>query len=506
MRLTPKRALLIAALALAAFVGLRAWQWTRPEPALTVSRDSTFLTEPLRPDGMVDYIAAWNREHGTGVTASNNAAPLILAALGEELKCFDDEVRAATPTVSRPFADSCSWEESHLPDEGDASSEESRPIDEIESMLERGVGSNGDVARIRSWLVEQQEALELGAEAAERTRWFEPCRDSLRFPATHSAFDVAWALVSRAQLESREGDWEDGLADLGAALRLVRLEASTASLAEQMFGEALEPRAWRTARSIARTRRGGVTAAEFAKLYDVGDPVPLEVRLREAMRWGRVAMLDDLDRLMREEPDASDLAIERAFDPGDFPPEMTDRATDDLSKRRRKRSELHRRVGLERLHRHHNAWWNRFEGALFGKGTWFERLRALSALDRAARRSMIPLVLPLFVLSPDQVAESIAATTAIVEINILRGAVSAILRTTADVDRTLAELAALAFVTETGRDPASTDDLTPLVFEKPFRDRVTGSALKFRRDEKGEIVAEGPAVELLRKLEEEKAR
>ena len=70
------------------------------------------------------------------------------------------------------------------------------------------------------------------------------------------------------------------------------------------------------------------------------------------------------------------------------------------------------------------------------------------------------------------------------------------------VDLQIATVAALAFAHDAGRDPASTDELTPSIFATPFRDRVTGSPLAFRRDEHGKLVPDGPLVELGRELQQ----
>src|SRR5262245_38359275 len=53
-------------------------------PAITISRETTHLTEPLRPDGYVDYLAAINDELSAGVTPENNAAVDLLYAFGPD--------------------------------------------------------------------------------------------------------------------------------------------------------------------------------------------------------------------------------------------------------------------------------------------------------------------------------------------------------------------------------------------------------------------------------------
>jgi hypothetical protein len=54
------------------------WQW----PKVVISKETTYFTEPLRPDGGVDYVAAFNRCYSKGVTPENNAAVALWQAVG----------------------------------------------------------------------------------------------------------------------------------------------------------------------------------------------------------------------------------------------------------------------------------------------------------------------------------------------------------------------------------------------------------------------------------------
>ena len=97
----------------------------------------------------------------------------------------------------------------------------------------------------------------------------------------------------------------------------------------------------------------------------------------------------------------------------------------------------------------------------------------------------------------DAVGESWAAGRVLHTVTELRILVAGI----ATADITLAELAAGVFARETGHDPATSDDLTPRIFETPFRDRLAHSAVTFARDASGRLVASGPVVDLEHQLE-----
>jgi hypothetical protein len=54
------------------------WHW----PKVVISKETTCFTEPLRPDGGVDYVAAFNRRYSKGITPENNAAVALWQAVG----------------------------------------------------------------------------------------------------------------------------------------------------------------------------------------------------------------------------------------------------------------------------------------------------------------------------------------------------------------------------------------------------------------------------------------
>ena len=63
----------VVVLLLAAFF----YQLFGPSPAIVVSKETTYITEPLRKDGYPDYIRYINDKLSEGVTPDNNAVVLI---------------------------------------------------------------------------------------------------------------------------------------------------------------------------------------------------------------------------------------------------------------------------------------------------------------------------------------------------------------------------------------------------------------------------------------------
>ena len=59
---------------------------------VTISKETTYITEPLRPDGYPDYLAALNQLASKGVTPEDNAVVILVQAFGPKLvDCVDDK-------------------------------------------------------------------------------------------------------------------------------------------------------------------------------------------------------------------------------------------------------------------------------------------------------------------------------------------------------------------------------------------------------------------------------
>jgi len=63
----------------------------KPRVLVTISTETTYITEPLRKDGYPDYVAALDQRCRQGVTAENNAAVLFWKAVGpRELRIYEN--------------------------------------------------------------------------------------------------------------------------------------------------------------------------------------------------------------------------------------------------------------------------------------------------------------------------------------------------------------------------------------------------------------------------------
>jgi hypothetical protein len=155
----------------------RAISSLRPVPYV-ISKETTWITEPLRSDGTVDYVAALNARLSEGVTPENNAAVLLVEVMGAEeiqpeireefykqlgvplpentqgmLKPFDDFVDRYLETVESPDKEKLREE---LSDQFDEAWE--RPWTQTEFPI------------LAQWLNENKQAIELILAATQRPR------------------------------------------------------------------------------------------------------------------------------------------------------------------------------------------------------------------------------------------------------------------------------------------------------------------------------------------------
>ena len=79
---TWKQKILFLLLALVAPFWLRIAYYAMTQERLHPSQETTYLTEPLREDGTVDYAAALNELNKQGVTPENNAAVVLAEFYG----------------------------------------------------------------------------------------------------------------------------------------------------------------------------------------------------------------------------------------------------------------------------------------------------------------------------------------------------------------------------------------------------------------------------------------
>ncbi|MEX0715464.1 MAG: hypothetical protein WD066_02710 [Planctomycetaceae bacterium] len=253
-----------------------------------VSKETTYITEPLRPDGSPDYVAYLDATMSRGITPENNAAVLYLKAIGPGE--IPEEKRAAffaklgidpLPAEGKyidgrfgaPFPD--------LPDLTPGSDWQ-----RFEKAFDRAGESpwkSADLPAIARLLEHNAEALRLIVEGTKRPEYYLPLFDAPPdavsplagegfFP--HLIGDLRSAvrlLVRQAMLHIGEGRTAEAMDDLLACHLLARHVARRSFLVDRLIGTAFE----QIARSgdVALAQQGGLSADELrgfgARLADL---------------------------------------------------------------------------------------------------------------------------------------------------------------------------------------------------------------------------------------------
>lgn len=211
----------------------------------TISKETTWVTGdvPLTEDGRVNYVEWLRRHYSKGVTRDNNAAVLIVEALGPEM--FDEDVRAES--LKRLGFDESpkapgwvGWDDYAV--EHSAASQTPSDIRAVaREPLERamaGPWAAEDFARIAGWLERNDDALDTLVDASSRSHLYFPIVSpddpetvvSVPIPSFSLLREASEALVARAMLRTCVGDLEAAWADLAAVSRLARLLTRDRSL------------------------------------------------------------------------------------------------------------------------------------------------------------------------------------------------------------------------------------------------------------------------------------
>lgn len=226
-----------------------------PKLKVTVAKETTYITEPLRPDGYPDYFAALNQRMSAGVTPENNAAVLLVRAMGppDQLKSSGtprDSKRAAAFKSHRaeyyqllgidPLPDEGDyfvtsgdllkrWEDERFDKEGTFTSQEER--DRIGSEFGEAMSrpwKGDEFPKVLHWILINQKPLELIRQSMRRNKCFFPLigHDALLGAAHRPELDplenIASFLRANAMRELVQGHLEEAWRDVMYCHRLAR--------------------------------------------------------------------------------------------------------------------------------------------------------------------------------------------------------------------------------------------------------------------------------------------
>lgn len=357
----------------------------KPRVKVTISRETTYLTGPLRPDGYVDYVAAINARARQGVTPQNNAAVLFWQAFGPEE--IDEDVRARFFELLgiAPLAEE--GEYLIAPDKylasrgaeatpaapGETPAEQAKLIEQQRDAAMQRPWSKAEFPILAEWLEKNARPLALIAEGTRRPRCYSPMLApgdpmvlSLLLPSAQRSREAARALRTRAMLRLRAGEVEAAWQDLLACHRLARLIGQGPFLIDMLVAIAIDAVACAGDAALAHHAR---LTAEQAKRFDNDwQGLPPMPKFADVMNQGeRLYYLDALCTVAR-----GGLAGLNDLTGANGDSDQTQRLVATLA------SEL--LIDWDVPLREGNLWYDRFVQAA-GKPTRAERIAAMGQLD-----------------------------------------------------------------------------------------------------------------------------
>jgi hypothetical protein len=225
---------------------------------LKVAPQTTGAAVPLRPDGYPDYLAALNERMSQGVTPENNAAVLLVRAMGTqelppELRGEFLKRMGLPPSLEPPsFA---AWEKyaKRIPESSIATTVGSQadPFEQLLELIDRGIERpwrTDELPQLAKWLDDSAAGLEMIVAASKRPRYYTPLLSlddppmmvSALLPHLNDARQAAMALIARAMLRLGEKQYQAAWDDLMACRRLGLLIRQGPTLVESLVGNAIE--------------------------------------------------------------------------------------------------------------------------------------------------------------------------------------------------------------------------------------------------------------------------
>jgi hypothetical protein len=299
--------LLVPLLLIALRFGPSQWNASR----LNVSPQTTGGAVPLRPDGYPDYLAALNDRTSQGVTPENNAAVLLVRAIGvqevpKELRAeFLKRMGLPAKLDSPSFV---AWEKycKAIPTSAitTTASEQADPFDQLLQMIDRGTESpwrKDEYPHLAKWLDANSAGVELIVEASQRPRYYTPLVSadhppmmvSAILPLLNDARQAAMALIARAMLRLGEKQYQAAWDDLMACRRLGLLIRQGPTLVEALVGIAIEELA--IAGQVDFLAAAELTPDQWALLQSEVDKLPARApiadKLDYAERYGALDLI-----------------------------------------------------------------------------------------------------------------------------------------------------------------------------------------------------------------------
>ena len=312
--------LAVAAVFWHAAVGARDGRTAPPKTKIPVSKETTFITEPIAEDGYPDYVAALNAIASRGVTPENNAAVPLYQAFGPQDIAKERREHVARllgihppPDEGGYFIDQSLFLQQNRKETPQPNADVDRDAaqaaaDQFEQARRRP-WSQDEFPLVAAWLQKNEPAVELIVAASRRERFYfplfgpgdRPMLIEVLLPLSQKARQAAHALIARAMLRVKAGKIDEAWQDALACHRLARLIAQGPTLIEGLVGIAIEGGAVQADAAIAH--HGGLSAERATRFAEDLKHLPPMPKMVDKIRIGeRFMFLDAVSMLARRGP------------------------------------------------------------------------------------------------------------------------------------------------------------------------------------------------------------
>ncbi len=262
-----------------------------PPNGLTVSKETTLLTEPLNPSGTVNYVEAVNLKHSEGVTPENNAAIPLLRTMGLKEFGISSSVRerflkrlGAKDLVVDDESDRFLWRHKFLEHLEEELRSQSRPTtrmqtaiaelrdhsgtpDNLEVVLARKPWREDEQPALAAYIRRMEKPLSRFVEASRRSRYWVPLVSEtdpptfvdVNVPQVNHVMSMANTMAVRAMLKLGNDDIEGAIEDVLAMHRMARLVGQGAMPVEVIVAYAIDDAAANTSAALARSGKASAT-------------------------------------------------------------------------------------------------------------------------------------------------------------------------------------------------------------------------------------------------------
>ncbi len=266
-----------------------------PQPPFTISKETTYLIEPLMKDGYVDYVAALSKIRSEGVTPENNAVVPILRAIGPEEIPENIRGRFFRMLGIEPLPEKGDYligfgdyrkkskdQKAETPTPEDVAQEQ-KEMDQFWKVVEEPWSAE-KYPLYAAWLQANQEPLEKIREATRRPKFYSPIlAEGDNQPLVNClalGLEGQWRTCARylmddAMFSIGQGNGENAQRDILACHRLGRLVGQGPSLVNALVAFAIDGLACSGDRTLARSHiMNAAQMASFQKELRRLPPLP----------------------------------------------------------------------------------------------------------------------------------------------------------------------------------------------------------------------------------------